>query len=239
MSNAMKKFYTLVSTSATPDGGFSIQLDGKPVKTLAQTPLVSPNENLANLIVAEWSEQGETIDPETMPVTQILTTCLDRVSKERDAMHDQVMAYLDTDLICYFHDDDTLDIHTWQQKAWTPWHDWFEKSFGQRLEITSGLLALKQNDDLRMKIAQEIAEYDDLTFTVFQLITSLSGSIVLALAFMREAITTEDIFKAAFVEELYRAELYNEELHGHAPHQEKKMDTMKRDLRACRSILCS
>lgn len=234
----MKKFYTLVSATEK-NGGFSIELDGKVVRTPAGTTLTAPTRTIADFIVGEWSSQGETIDPETMPVTQILTTCLDHVCRERNAIHPQVMAYLDTDLICYFHDDETQDVYQWQYDAWEPWHKWFKDTYGDELSRTSGLVALKQSDAVRSLINKQVKSYDDLAFTVLQLVTALSGSLVLALAFMKDEITEEQIFKAAFVEELYRAELYNEKLHGHAPHQEKKMKSMQRDLTACRNILRS
>ena len=234
----MKKFYTLVS-AAEIDGGFAIELDGKPVKTPSRTTLLAPSQPIADIVVQEWISQDETIDPETMPITQILTTWLDRVVRDREVMHPQVMAYLDTDLICYFHDDETQDVYKWQAEAWEPWHKWFKDRFGEELSRTSGLAALKQRDAARTSVEEQVNGYDDLAFTVLQLVTALSGSLVLALAFMRDEITEEQIFKAAFVEELYRAELYNEELHGHAPHQEKKMKSMRRDLTACRNILRS
>ena len=96
----MKRFYKLVSTKKEP-GGFGVCLDGKPVKTPSGTLLLAPTENLADEIVKEWAAQEEIIVPDSMPLTQILTTKIDRISKERQAMSEAVMKYLDTDLLCY------------------------------------------------------------------------------------------------------------------------------------------
>ena len=68
----MKKFYRMVSTHQD-DQGFTVQLDGKTVKTPAQKPLLSVTESLAQQIAKEWQEQGDEIVPDTMPLTQFLT----------------------------------------------------------------------------------------------------------------------------------------------------------------------
>ncbi|MCB1721910.1 MAG: hypothetical protein KDI11_09165, partial [Alphaproteobacteria bacterium] len=96
----MKKFYKLVSVHQDI-GGWAVHLDGRPVKTPLKKTLLAPTEALAASIQEEWAAQDETIDPETMPLTQILSTQIDRVSAQRDAMSAELLKFLDTDLICY------------------------------------------------------------------------------------------------------------------------------------------
>ena len=55
----MKRFYKTVTVAA----GNRILLDGRPVKTPGRADLAAPTQGLAEAIAAEWSEQGETIDP--------------------------------------------------------------------------------------------------------------------------------------------------------------------------------
>ena len=47
-----KRFYKAVSTSAQ-DGGWRIELDGRPVKTPAKAALVLPSEALAALVASD------------------------------------------------------------------------------------------------------------------------------------------------------------------------------------------
>ena len=65
----------------------------------------------------------------------------------------------------------------------------------------------------------------------------LTGSLLLGLAFVRQAITPEEAFAAARVEESHKAELYNEAKHGPDPAQEKKDREALRDLQAARDYL--
>ena len=232
----MKRFYKLVTSQAEPAGGFSIRLDGKPVKTPSGQMVVAPVSALADGIVAEWAAQGENIVPDTMPLTQILITAIDRVAGERKTMTDMVAGYLDTDLLCY-QTEDPPELSAQQNAAWAPARDWFARVSGVALIVTPGLSAIRQPEAAHKYVRPAMDAMDLYQFTVFQLVTVVSGSIVLGLAFMDGAVTPDDVFIAANVEDLYRAEIYNEALYGPAPHQEKQRATMRADLNAARDFL--
>lgn len=232
----MKRFYKIVTSAPAPDGGFVIHLDGKPVRIPSGGHLTAPTQKLADAIAAEWIAQKETIDPEAMPLTQITTTAtggMDRATIEKN-----VLAYLNTDLICY-RAESPEEMAARQAKAWDQWIGWFERQSGTRLATTTGLAALTQKQEAHNYAVSRIRAMNDLEFTAMQIATATSGSLVLALAFMAGDASTDDVFAAAQVEELYRSELYNESFYGQAPHQEKIQNAMKRDLNALRVFLDS
>jgi len=63
----MKRFYNLVSVTNTQEG-WTILLDGKTIKTPLQNVLYAPTQALANLMMQEWIDQEDDINPETMPL---------------------------------------------------------------------------------------------------------------------------------------------------------------------------
>ena len=63
-----KRFYTDAGVGEG-DGGFTVTLDGKPIKTPSGRTVIVPARALAEAIAAEWAAQGEFIDPLTMPLT--------------------------------------------------------------------------------------------------------------------------------------------------------------------------
>lgn len=231
----MKKFYKLVST-AQAAGGFEIHLDGRPVKTPAGTALLAPTQALAEEIVKEWAAQEDEIVPDSMPLTQLLTTAQDHVAAGRADMAQRVLAYLDTDLLCYRTAEPEAMAKA-QQDTWDPWLAWFKSESGVKLETTTGLAALHQPAQAHDFAADTVESLDDLSFTALQMVTVLTGSLILALAFCKGVATPEQLFDAANVEENYRFEIYNEAEHGAAPQQEKKQAAMKRDLAAARIFL--
>lgn len=231
----MKRFYKMVTVAACA-GGHEIHLDGKPVKTPSGAVLTAPGVKLAQAVMGEWAAQEEQIVPDSMPLTQLLITAQDRVPRERAAMEKAVLAYLDTDLICYRA---ALPAETARRQAetWNPWLQWFEKEFGARLLTTGDLRALTQPPEARAAAEKTVSGFDDLRFTALQLAVSQSGSLVLGLAFMAGAATPEQVCAAAAVEEDFKAEFYNEEKHGAAPHEEKRRAAMMRDMKAARDFL--
>lgn len=232
----MKRFYKLVSTLETP-GGFQICLDGRPVKTPLGRPLLCSTQVLADAVLREWVRQEEIVLPDTMPLTQLVSTQLDQVAENRQSMSDSILKYLDTDLLCYRAGGEPEGQAEAQCAAWDPWLDWFAERFGVRLEITDGLAALRQPEEAHEKLENAVTTLDDARFTILQLVTPLTGSVVLAMAFVEGAISAEQAFAAARVEERFKAGIYNEALYGPDPAQEKKDRAALNDLHAASAFL--
>lgn len=230
----MKRVYTLASYTKTEDG-YVIQLDGKTVKTPLAQPLAAPNKTIADAIVKEWSEQGDAVVPDSMPMTQMLTTALDR-QRDRSAITDQLLKYLDTDLLCY-RVKEPVDLAKRQKEVWDRWLTWFDEHFESPLEVTFGIDALKQDTDTHKQIWNYLEALDEFYFTVLQIVTSLTGSIVLGLAFLEHEATPEDIYNAAELEEIYHSELANEAEHGGDPVQERRQKNLRRELASSKEFL--
>lgn len=231
----MKRFYTLVSVTKSA-AGYNVLLDGKPINTPYKNVLSAPSEGLANEIVQEWSEQEDVIVPDTMPLTQILSTKIDRVSQERSAMSVGVLKYFNTDLLCY-RADDPPEITAAQIEEWDPVVEWFAERFGEGLKTTKGLVALQQPEELHNAVRTYVEGLDDHKFALLQLVTATSGSIILALAFIEKEVGAKKIFACTHVEENFKAKLYNEEKYGPDPAQETKDKAMMVDLEAAEKYL--
>ncbi len=231
----MKRFYKHVAVLQTPSG-YSITLDGTDIKTPLRVPLEAPTHPLALLMQEEWESQGDTINHETMPITQIITTALDRVHKDRSEIEKNVLAYLDTDMICYRAEQPETYSRR-QAGAWNPWIDWFEEKTGDRLLTTTALTALKQSEKNIEYTSEYINNLDLWNFTLFQLLVSITGSVVLSMAFMEKQIDSEALFDLSHVEDLLKSEIYNEDFYGLDTTQERKWNITKRDFIAVRKIL--
>lgn len=230
----MKRAYKLSSFTKTEDG-FVVQLDGKTIKTPLGQPLAAPNKIIADTIVREWSEQTESIVPDSMPVTQILTTALDR-TRERDNITKSLLKYLDTDLLCY-RVKEPVELAKRQKEVWDRWLTWFDEHFESPLEVTYGIDALKQDADTHKQIWNYLEALDEFYFTALQIVTSLTGSIVLGLAFLEHEATPDDIYNAAELEEIYHSEIAGEDVHGSDPVQERRQNVLRRELASCKEFL--
>ncbi len=233
----MKKFYKDVTTGPAVGGGHVVLLDGRPVRTPAKALMNAPTAKLADMIAAEWTAQEDIINTETMPLTQILVTAIDRAGPQREAITVSALAYLDSDLLCY-HADEPAGLMTEQAKLWTPWLRWFEKRFGGiPLHTTYALARLDQPQAAHDAVAPVVDALDIQRFTVFQIVTNLTGSIVLGLAFIEDAASAGDALACTLCEELYYERTLDLEKHGLDPNETRRRAALKRDLDAAAAYL--
>ena len=92
-----KRFYKDAGVGVA-DGGFTVTLDGKPIKTPSGRMVVVPCARLAEMIAAEWNAQGELIDPLTMPLTRFANSVVQGVVDQTEAVADDVARYFASDL---------------------------------------------------------------------------------------------------------------------------------------------
>jgi|GEM_PF-2510205 len=80
----MKTFWKAVSV-VEEDGGFSVRLDDKPLKTPAKAAFTVPSQGLAQAIADEWSALDDKIDPTRLPFTKLCNAAIDNMSEKADA----------------------------------------------------------------------------------------------------------------------------------------------------------
>lgn len=228
----MKRLYKLASLS--PE--MTLELDGKPVKTPGGHLLVAPNRMIGEKLVQEWAAQEREIIPSTTPFTQFLSTKLDRVIPQRVEITAAVLKYLDTDLVCY-RTAHPPALAVQQAETWDPWLAWFEDRFSCRLQVTTSLAALQQDAEAKQKIGVFVQGLNDDVFNILQFVTSVSGSLVLATAFIEEAIMPETLLRAMRVEEDHKAAIYNEAHYGSEPLQERRDAAIRHELAAAAAFL--
>lgn len=204
----MKRFYKTVEV-AEQGGRFHVLLDGRPVKTPAQTPLSVATRPLAQAIADEWEAQQGEIKPLAMPLTRLAATVLDRAEAQRAAFQDEILAYLGNDLVCY-RTEAPPDLAERQRTAWDAWLDW-AAGHGIRLEPTTGVLHQPQAPESIAAGRRLLEEEDPLGITVAYVLTTTLGSAVLALAVLKGDLDAERAFSAALVDELFQAEKWGED----------------------------
>lgn len=224
----MKRFYKSVTLGEKTEAGYPLLLDNKPVRTPDKKTFLIPSQHLADLIVKEWQDQTDNILPLTMPVCQMTMTLIDRVLPHRKSLEDEMLGYIDTDLVCY-RAEEPEQYKTAQENKWDPFLVWFEQRFKLRPQVTTGLSPLTQHPDIHKSIASHIATLTDHQFMAIYLATMGTGSIILGLAFQQRAFPDEEILEAAFAEEMLKNEIYLGHIYGSAPDQEKKYLSLKSD----------
>lgn len=203
----VKRFYTDVSVEAIGDHAFSINLDGRAVKTPGKAQLCVKTEALASEIAAEWRAQGEKIDPNTMPLTQIGCTSIDRIATNRPEIQGLIAKYAETDLICY-RASAPNDLVAMQSELWQPLLNWCDAELGIRLQSTTGILPIPQDTESLETVLSIIQQFDDHELGAVSVVTQASGSVVIAIALAKGRIDGEQAAKASQVDETHQSKLW-------------------------------
>jgi chaperone required for assembly of F1-ATPase len=200
----MKRFYKTVAADRTDDG-WRILLDGKPVLTPGRHTLLLPTPALADAVAAEWRNQGEEIDPVSMPMLRLANTVLDGVSANRADVIAAVLRFGEHDLLCY-RAEAPAGLAARQQAEWNPLLNWAAENYGARLSVTSGVGHVAQEPAALAALEGAIAAMDDFALAGLHVIASITGSLVLALALVEGALNPAQAFQLSRLDELHQAE---------------------------------
>lgn len=205
----MRRFYKS-ATAAAVEGGWTVLLDGRPIRTPGRAPLTVPTEALARAMAAEWEAQGETVTPASMPLTGFANAAIDRVPQNRDAFIDELAAYGDTDLV-YYRADHPSDLVARQADAWDPIIAWAGRRFGASFELVTGITHRPQPAETLARLRSALEKRDDFHLTPMQPLVTISGSLLIALALAEGVIDADAAWAAGQLDELYQAEQWGED----------------------------
>jgi chaperone required for assembly of F1-ATPase len=201
-----KRFYKRAGV-VKREGLVAVALDGRVARTPAKALLAVASPAVAAALAAEWDAQGDHIDPFSMPMTRIANSAIDGVSAARGAVIVEIANYGGTDLLCY-RAQMPDELVRRQCEAWDPILEWSVRDIGAALEITQGIVHKTQSPQALAAISRAVAAYDDLGLASLHVVTTLTGSVVLALAVARGYLEPEAAWAAAHVDEYYQTQLW-------------------------------
>lgn len=196
-----KRFYKLVSISA--DNG--ILLDGRTVKTPLKNVLVMPNERLAEAVAVEWRAQDKLINPAFMPLTKLANTAIDRATTERASVVKEIVDYAGSDLVCYWAATPPALVEK-QRAGWQPVVDWAEARLTVKFKVARGISHVPQSAGALAAVGGFAEAQDHWRLTALYLLTTLTGSALIAAQLLDGAVTADGAWTAAHVDEDYQIE---------------------------------
>ena len=218
----IKRFYKSVSTS-NESSGYWIRLDDKPIRSPGNEIIECTNKELATRLAEEWEKQDEFIDYITMPITRIMNVAVDSVSDNITAVIDKVCSYASSDMICY-RANGPKKLVTRQQQYWDPILQWLQQSFGLVFEVTAGILPVEQPLDSIQKVKNLLQDYGSIQLAALHTVTTIGGSILLALALEKKAFEPEIIWQAINLDEDWNIEQWGQDAEALRTRKFKQQD---------------
>ncbi len=201
----MKKFWKKVSIKKISSNSFQIMLDERILQTPLKRELVLPNLNLTKEIVKEWDQSSKNINTESMIFYSLVSTSLDKIIDNRNLYIDDILDYIDTDLISY-RAENPKELVELQKNKWDPIILLIEKYIDSKVQVFEGVLPKKQHSTIHVRLNNLINQFDIFEISALHRITNITGSIFLSLCALKKDISKKEIFQLLFLDELWQAE---------------------------------
>lgn len=206
---AAKRFWK-DTTVAEVEGGFTVLLDGRNVRTPAKALLVVPTKALAEQIRLEWDAQEGEIDPNVMPYTRGANAAIDKVRVQHAEVADMLADYGDSDLVCY-RATYPQELVAKQAEAWDPIIEWVHKTYGARLETRSGVMPVPQDQTALDALRARVHALDEFELSAFHDLVALSGSLALGLAAVESLHAPEALWELSRIDEAFQIAQWGED----------------------------
>ena len=193
-----RRFYARAEVAEGEDG-FAVLLDGRPVKTPARRTLAAPTRALAEALAAEWEAQRDVVDPAKMPLTRLANSIIDGVADTPAAVAAEAEKYLASDLVCY-RAEGPDGLVARQAGAWDPVIAWAREALGARFVVGEGMVFVVQ-PEAALAAGRAALPRDPWRLGAFHVVTTLTGSALIALAVLNGRLGVEDAWRAAHIDE--------------------------------------
>lgn len=206
----MKRFYKDV-TVAPRDGGFAVLLDGRPIRTQGGgRAQIVPSEALARALAGEWAGQDETIDPTRFVARDMADHAIDTIAPDPAATVEKLLAYAETDTLCYRADPDEAFWHR-QQAVWEPLVLALEQREGVRLERVCGIVHRPLKPETLDRLRARLTAMDPFTLAALESLTALAASLTISLTALEPEADADALWDAANLEEDWQIERWGED----------------------------
>jgi chaperone required for assembly of F1-ATPase len=144
-----------------------------------------------------------------MPLTRLANTIIDGVAATRTAVAADVERYLACDLV-FYRAGGPAGLVVRQAKAWDPVLAWAREALGARFALGEGIVFVTQSAEA-LAAASGAVPSDPWRLGALHSVTTLTGSALIALALARGALSLEEAWSAAHVDEDWNLELWGRE----------------------------
>lgn len=204
-----KRFWTKAE-AAPCEGGFTVLLDARPVRTPAKAGFVLPSLAMAQACAAEWHAQTGAVRPETMPMTRYANSAIDKVAHQHAEVVEIVAAYGASDLMCY-RADRPESLIARQAAAWDPHLEWAARDLDAPLRVTTGIAPIDQAPASIARLTKLTQTFDAFHLAPFHDLVAITGSLVLGFAMARGALTADAGFTLSRIDEHWQAEHWGQD----------------------------
>jgi chaperone required for assembly of F1-ATPase len=203
-----KRFYAKVGVTEA-EGGFRVTLDGRPIRTPSGRIITIPSAEIAAAVAEEWEAQADSIDPLTMPMTRFANSVVEAVVDRVGVVAEDIAKYFNSDLLFYRAGHPEALVAR-EASHWDPVLFWAADELGAHFILAEGIVHVRQPEQA-VAAARAALPDDPWSVAALHVVTTLTGSALLALALQQNVLDADQVWAAAHVDEDWNSEQWGQD----------------------------
>jgi chaperone required for assembly of F1-ATPase len=164
-----------------------------------------------------------------MPLTRLANTAIDAVAEQMGPVAADIEAFAGNDLTCYRAEGPDALIKR-QGDAWDPVLAWAKQALGADFLVGEGVMPLEQPQASVSAVAKALEGAGPIKLAALHVMTTLTGSALIALAHAMGRLTLDEAWAAAHVDDTWQAEQWgwDAEAEARARHRKEEFSAASR-----------
>jgi chaperone required for assembly of F1-ATPase len=215
-----RRLYELATV--TGEGPFGIELDGRPLKTPYEHPLILESRPLAEAIAAEWQAQDSLVVLPLMKFTSLAFRAIDHIADAKERTIGEIALFAGSDLVCYRATEPPGLVER-QAAHWDPILDMVREMLGMEFMTVQGVTYKEQPAEALRAISGHLESKSPCQLSAIRHVTVHTGSVLIALTLAEGRLTADAAWAAAHADEDWQIEQW-----GQDPEAKKGRDAYAR-----------
>ena len=184
------------------DGVFNLFINNKEIKTPENALFNFKDKTFPELMLKEVNRLNLKNLNQSL-YYNIFSLAKDKIFIDKQKYIDEVMKYINTDLICYW-ENKPEDLHTLQIDNW---RKQLKKLKDEELKFdyTYNILPIKQKDSSIELLKNKLIQLDDIILACLLIVTKNTSSLLLSYLFTTNRIKPIDLYKNTYLHEIWQS----------------------------------
>ena len=184
------------------DGVFYLFTNNKEIKTPQKVSFNFKDKTFPHLIMMEI-KKFKLKNLNQSIYYNIFSIAKDKIIVDKQKYVDEVMKYINTDLICYW-ENKPEDIYTLQMDNWNKQLKKLKKE-KLKFDYTTNILPIKQRHSSIELLKNKLINLDDIILACLLIVTKTTSSLLLSYLFITNRIKPIDLYKNTYLHEIWQS----------------------------------
>ena len=167
-----------------------------------------PNENLIEILKLEFKNYN-ILQYSKFSLTKILINYADKLPHEKSIFVDELIKYLETDLL-FYRVSSPRNLSVSQGKKWDKIIHIFDSVFQTSWNLSTNIMPLKQDPDSIQKIKDYLSSLDILNLHILTYLLKVTGSCIVTVLCNIKKLDAMEAWETINLEELWYNKIYND-----------------------------